>query len=165
MTRSDDFFAADSGVVYPVHCLTRRDVALTSTVRSWETRDGSRHTRLMCRFKLPRVDSERGAGAESSLRADGGAVALVLELLSLFPGFPDHASFSSYPSGIAVIMIRYDRALRAVKKVVAKSSRNPDEFAVHSLLIGGAATLVAGGDLLEGVIQREWRWRSGAYKV
>ena len=57
------------------------------------------------------------------------------------------------------------RALRAVKEVVAKSGRHPDEFAVRTLRIGGATTLAAGGDISERVIQREEKWRSDAYKA
>ena len=51
-----------------------------------------------------------------------------------------------------------------IKELVAKSGRNPDEFALHSLVIGGATTLAAGGDITERVIQREGRWKSDAYK-
>ena len=62
-------------------------------------------------------------------------------------------------------MVRYGRVLRAIKEVVAESGRNPDEFALHSLRIGGATTLAAGGDISERVIRREGWWRSDAYKV
>ena len=104
-------------------------------------------------------------GPRSSFRADGGAVALMLELMSYFPGLPDHAPLSSYQCGKAVRVVRYGRALRAIKEVVAESGRNPDGFALHSLRIGGATKLAAGGDISERVIQREGRWRSDAYKV
>ena len=49
--------------------------------------------------------------------------------------------------------------------MVAKSGRNPDEFALHSLLIRAATTLAAGEDKAEQVIQREGRWRSDTCKV
>ena len=49
--------------------------------------------------------------------------------------------------------------------MVAKSGRNPDEFALHSLLIRAATMLAAGEDIAERVIQREGRWRSDAYKA
>ena len=49
------------------------------------------------------------------------------------------------PSLLASVrVVRYGRALRAIKELVAKSGRNPDEFALHSLRIGGATTLGAG---------------------
>ena len=89
----------------------------------------------------------------------------MLELMSCLPRFPDHAPLSSFRCGKAVRVVRYGRALRAIKEVVAKSGRNPDEFALHSLRIGAATTLAAGGDIAERVIQREGRWRSDAYKM
>ena len=49
--------------------------------------------------------------------------------------------------------------------MVAKSGWNPDEFALHSLLIRTATTLAAGEDIAERVIQREGRWKSDAYKA
>ena len=61
--------------------------------------------------------------------------------------------------------MRYGQALRAVQEVVAKSRRNPDEIALHSLRIGGAAALAVGRDISERVIKREGRWRSDTYKT
>ena len=77
-------------------------------------------------------------GSKSSFRENGGVVALALELMPCFPSLPDHAPLSS------VRVVRYSRALRVIMKLVAKSGRNPDEFALHSLRIGGATTLAAG---------------------
>ena len=51
-----------------------------------------------------------------------------------------------------------------LREVVERSGRNPKEYALHSRSIGSASTLVAGGDVLERVIQREGRWTSDAYK-
>ena len=48
---------------------------------------------------------------------------------------------------------------------MAKSGPNPDELALHSLHIGEATTLAAGGDISERVIQREGRWKSDAYRA
>ena len=96
--------------------------------------------------------------------ADGSAVALMSALMSCFPGFPDHAPLSSCRCGKAVRVVRYGRALRAVKEVVAKSGRNPDEFALHSLNARGA-TLAAGEDRSEHAVQRVGGWRSDAYKA
>ena len=45
-------------------------------------------------------------GPRSPFRADGGAVALTLELISGVPGFPDHIPLSSYRCGKAVRMVR-----------------------------------------------------------
>ena len=106
-------------------------------------------------------------GPRSSFREDIGAVALMLELMPCFPGLPDHmhALLSSYQCGKAVWMARYSRALRAIKEVMATSGRKSDEFRLHSLRIGVATTLAAGGEIAERDIQREGRWRSNAYKV
>ena len=107
----------------------------------------------------------RVRGSKSSFRENGGAIALMLELLSCFPSLPDHAPLSLYRCGKSVRVVRYSRALRAIEELVAKSGRNPDEFALHSLRIGGAITLAAGGDISARVIQREGRWKSDAYKA
>ena len=104
-------------------------------------------------------------GSRSSHSADGGAVALMLELMSCFPDLPDRAPLTVYRFVSSARVVRYGRALRAVKEAVAKSGHNPDEFALHSLRIGGATTLAAGGDISERVIQREGRWRSDTYKA
>ena len=85
--------------------------------------------------------------------------------MSCLPSLPDHAPVSSYRCGKSVRVVRYGRALRAIKELVARFGRNPDEFALHSLRIGGATTLAAGVDISERVIQREGRWKSDAYKA
>ena len=46
-----------------------------------------------------------------------------------------------------------------------QSGHNPDEFALHSLRIGGATTLAAGVDISERLVQRKGRWRFDAYKA
>ena len=96
-------------------------------------------------------------GSKSSYRADGGSVAHMLELMPCFPHLPDRAPLASYRFGSSVRAVRYARALRAVKEVEAESGHNPDEFALHSLRIGGVTTLAAGRDISERVIQREVR--------
>ena len=97
-------------------------------------------------------------GSKSSFGVYGGAVALVLELMSCFSSLPDNAPLSSYRSGKSIRMVRHGHALRAIKEIVAKSGRSPDEFALHSLRTGEATTLTAGGDISERVMQREGRW-------
>lgn len=91
----------------------------------------------------------------------------MLELLSCSPGLPDHAPpLASYRFGSSVRrVLRYGRALRAVTEVVAKSGRNPDDFALPSLRIEGAITIAAGEDKPERVIRREARWSSNAYNA
>ena len=105
------------------------------------------------------------------------AVALRLMLMSCLLRLPDHASLASYRLGGSVRVVRcgrlgspvkvvtYGRALREFKEVVAKSRRNPDNFALHSLRIGGATALAVGRDISERVIKRERRWRSDTCKT
>ena len=104
-------------------------------------------------------------GSRSSYSTDGGAVALVLEMMSCLQDLPDRTPLASYGFGSSARIVRHGRALRAVKEMVVESGRNPDEFALHSLRIGGATTLAAGGNISERVIQREGKWRPDAYKV
>ena len=176
LARSDEMFAADSGAIHSVHCLTRGDVAFYADGTQLEYLRWRQADKVEVRFTGHKGDQEQVGsvrvrtrtevrGSKSSFRVDGGAVALMLELMSCFPGLPDHAPLSSYRCGKSVRVVRYGRALRAIKELVAKSGRNPDEFALHSLRIGGATTLAAGGDISERVIQREGRWRSDAYKA
>ena len=93
--------------------------------------------------------------SKSSFRVDGGAVALMLGWMSCFPSLPDHGLLSSYRSDKSVRVVRCCRALRAINGLMANSGRNLDEFALHSLRIGGATILAVGGDISERVIQRE----------
>ena len=55
--------------------------------------------------------------------------------------------------------------MRALREIMAPSGRNLDEYAIHSLRIGSASVLAAGGDVPERVIQCEGRWKSDVYKV
>ena len=48
---------------------------------------------------------------------------------------------------------------------MAESGQDSAKFALHSLRIGGASRLAAGGGISERVIQREGRCKSVAYKV
>ena len=89
----------------------------------------------------------------------------MVALLSCFAALPEHAPLSSYRSGRQVRVWGYGRALRALREIFEKSGRKPEEYALHSLGIGSASMLAAGGDEAGRVIQREGRWVSDAYKV
>ena len=104
-------------------------------------------------------------GTRSGLQSDGAAVALMVELMSFHSMLPEHAPLSSYRSKGKVVPWRYGQATQALKEIVKESGADPDQFTLHSLRIGGASTLAAGGTVSERVIQREGRWKSGAYKV
>ena len=106
------------------------------------------------------LDEARGSRSPES--ADGGGVALGLVLMSCFLSVLDHAPPAL---GSSVRIVRYCRVLQAVKEVVAKSRRNPDENALHSLRSGGAAARAIGRDISKGVIKQEGRWGSGTYNT
>ena len=88
-----------------------------------------------------------------------------MAVLSCHAALPETAPLSLYRLGKHVRVWGYGQALRALREVVEKSGRNPKEYALHSLRIGSASTLAAGGDVSERVIKREGRWKSDAYKV
>ena len=172
--RSDEMLAADSGAVHSAHCLTRGDVTFYAGSTQLQHIRWRQFDRVEVRFKGHKGDQEQiGSvrvrirtevrGSKSSFREDGGAVALMLGLMSCFPSLPNHALLSY--RGKSSSLVRYGRALRAIKELVAKSGPNPDELALHSLHIGEATTLAAGGDISERVIQREGRWKSDAYRA
>ena len=81
-----------------------------------------------------------------SLREGGGAVALLVELLSVSPNLAECSAVSVLPS----VGTRSSVELRASTPSVARGSgcvsgQDPAEFALHSLQIGGASRLAAGG--------------------
>ena len=50
-------------------------------------------------------------------------------------------------------MWRYPETLAALRQVAAREGDDPSEVGVHSLRIGAATTLAAGGDVSQRVIQ------------
>ena len=57
-------------------------------------------------------------------------------------------------------MWRSPEALAALRLVAAKAGDDPSEVGLHSLRIGAATKLAAGGEVSQRVIQREGRWKS-----
>ena len=176
LTRSDEMFANSSGVVHSVHCLTRRDVAFFAGDTQLEYLHWRQADRIEIHFRGHKGDQEqRGevrvrtrdevCGPLAGYRATGGAVALMLELMSCCATLPANAPLASYRRGREVKVWKYNEALRALREVVGKSGRDPKDFALHSLRIGGTSTMVAGGKISDRVAQREGRWRSDAYKT
>ena len=104
------------------------------------------------------------SGPQSGYRADDGAVALMVELMSWHATLPDDAPLSLYRIGREVKVLKYGKALQAFREIVKKSGSDPKDFALHSLRIGGVSTLSAGGEVSERVIRRAWRWKSDSYK-
>ena len=174
--RLDEVFASDSGVVCPPHYLNRGNVAFFAgdvqlVCALWATAD-----KIEVRVQGHKEDHDQiGSvrvrtrdeitGPRAGYRANGGAVAFMVELISCHTSLPASAPLSSYNCGKSVRVLRYGHALRAFRDIVANAGRRPEHFALHSLRIGGATSLAAGGDVLEVAIQREGRWRSDAFKI
>ena len=107
MARSDEIFASTAGAVHPVHCLTRRDVALYKGKRRLASLQWHQATSIDVRFRNHKGDQAQqgsvivgtrddASGTRSGVGAGGGAVALMVELLSVYPKMPESAPLSSY---------------------------------------------------------------------
>ena len=67
----------------------------------------------------------------------------------------EHAPLTLCRNGKSERVLRYDRALRAIKELIAKSGLNLDEFALHALRIFGWTSGSAREDISDQVSQRE----------
>ena len=72
-------------------------------------------------------------------------MALIVELMSCHATLPDDAPLSSYRIGREVKVLKYGQALQAFREIAKKSGRDPKDFALHSLRIGGVPPLRLGG--------------------
>ena len=113
IARSDEAFASDSGVVHPAHCLTRGDVAVFAgdvqlAYALWPTADKIEvrvrgHKGDQDQIGIVRVRTrDEITGLRAGYRADGGAVALMVELMSCHRSLPASAPLSSYNCGKSV---------------------------------------------------------------
>ena len=106
----------------------------------------------------PSPKREEVTGPRSSVDTGGGAVALMVGLMASGIILPESAPLSSCTCGSVVRVWRYGQALRALREVVVQSGGEPGDLALHSLRIGVATKVAAGGDVPDRVIQREGRW-------
>ena len=67
-------------------------------------------------------------GPYAGYRANGGAVALVLELMSCYATLPADAPLSSYRDDRGVKIWKYNETLRALREIVEKSGRDPRDL-------------------------------------
>ena len=67
--------------------------------------------------------------------------------MSRYCSLPEHAPLTLCRNGKSERVLRDDRALRAIKELIAKSGLNLDEFALHALRIFRATTRAAGEDI------------------
>lgn len=77
------------------------------------------------------------------------------ELMSYHLVPPEIALLSSFRKERETRVLKDGDALRAFRELVAISGRSSREFALHSLRVGEAYTLAAGGIISEREIQRE----------
>ena len=111
------------------------------------------------------VISRVRAGSPRPVGAGGGAVEFMLELMSCYLILPSSAPLVAYGSGGGRwSMWTEQKATVALREVVASADVRADEYALHSLRIGGATHLSAGGASPE-TLQREGWWESDAYKA
>ena len=110
LLRADEMFASDEGVVHHVHCLTRGQAAFRRGDRQLEYMDWSEADSVEVLYRGHKADQlqERTVrertrdevyGPRSGYETGGGAVALMVELMSRHPTLPDHAPLSSYRDG------------------------------------------------------------------
>ena len=148
-------FASPTGVGHPEHFLTRRDVALYNGERRLTSLQWHQATIIDVRFRDHKGDqAQQGAvivctrddasGTRSGVRAGGGAVAFMVELLSVYP-LPESAPLSLYRCGNKVRVWRYPEALAALCQVAPNAEGDPGEVGLHSLRIAYRCSHYAGG--------------------
>ena len=103
-------------------------------------------------------------GPPRRVDAGGGAVDLMVELLSCYLFLPPSAPLVAFGIDHGRWSLWTQQQTTALRSVVALAGGRAEDYAVHSLRIGGATHLSAGGASSE-VLQREGRWASDAYKA
>ena len=103
-------------------------------------------------------------GPHSQIGAGGGAVALLVELMSCHMALPGNTPLCSFhrEGGAGTAVLGYRRALKAFRQMVELVEDNPKNFGLHSLRIGGATAMAAGGEIPDRIVQREGRWKRGS---
>ena len=87
------------------------------------------------------------SGTHSGVGAGGGAAALLVDLLSVYPTLPESAPSLPYRCRNEVRVWRYTDALAKLRQVATQAGDDPSEVDLHSLRIGTATTLAAGGEV------------------
>ena len=82
-----------------------------------------------------RTEGKMRTTTRSGVGEGGGTVALMVELLSVYPTMPESAPLSSHRCGNEVRVLRYQEALAALRQVAAKAGDDPSEVGLHSLRI------------------------------
>lgn len=104
------------------------------------------------------------AGPRSGFASGGGAVVLMVELLSC-RALVECTPLTSYRDGSNIRVYGYGQFLRAISEVVQQSGHTFEEYALHSQHIGGASAPAAGCGVSKRVIQTEGRRKPHADEV
>ena len=148
------------------HGVRRGDVALFLSSEQLPQARWHLADRVEVRFRSSKADQLRKGsvvtrvrtGPPRSVEHGGGAVNVIVELLLSFPFLPSHAPLVAFGTdGVSWSMWTKHKATLALRQVVSLAGLPPVEYALHSLRIGGATHLSAGGASPE-VLRREGRW-------
>ena len=173
LTSASEKFPETWWRIHETYCLRRAHAALFRCrvqvgLAQWSRSDvvevqfrGSKGEQMRKGAVISRV----WAGSPRPVGAGGGAVDLMLEFMSCYLSPPLSAPLVACGSGGGRwSMWTKQQATVAWREVVALAGVRVDEYALHSLRIGGATHLSAGGASSE-TLQREGRWASDAYKA
>ena len=173
LTRASEMFAETRSRVHETYCLRRADVAffrgnIQLTLGQWSTADrvevrlcGSKGDQLRKGVVVTRL----GKGPSIRVGEGGAAVDLLIGLMSCCLLLPCSAPLVAFAVGNGRwSMWTQHQATAVLRKVVTLAGVRAEEYALHSLRIGGATHLSARGGKPE-VLQREGRWASNSYKT
>lgn len=176
--RAHEIFKDDTGRIHPVNCLIRNDIVFFAGELQLPLARAREATKVEIRFRGHKGDQEQAGtvlvrtrkaafGPFSRLDSDGGAVAVLVELMTSHECLSGNAPLSAFRDKGRIRVWSYREATRAIRQVAGIAGLDPKRVSLHSLRIGYATVLAAGGGISERVIQREGRWKSGidTYKV
>lgn len=166
LLRASELFAASQSAMHAEHGLRRGDVAFFRSSEQLPPERWSLADSVEVRFRSSKADQFRKGsvvtrvrtGSPRSVEDGGGAVDALVELFLLFPHLPSHAPLVAFGAcGDTWSMWTQYQATEALRQVVSLAGLQPVEYSLHSLRIGGATYLSAGGASPE-VLRREGRW-------
>ena len=145
-----------SGVAHPVHCLTRKDIALFSGNNQLEYVHWRQADKMDINFRGHKGNQDQigevrprtrdaVSDPQSGYRADGGAVALMVGSLSCHATLTDDAPLSSYRIRREVKVFKYGQTLQAFREIVNKSGRDQRTSRCTPCGLGGLIPLRMGG--------------------
>jgi len=154
-----------------VHCLRRSDVTFVADGRGLSVLRWHQATSVTVNFQGHKGDqSQKGAsilrtrdvaqGPRPRAGAGGGAVALLVELMSCHAMLPENAPLYAFRNSKRGAWT-YGVTPRP-REVAQSDGINPAHVGLHSLRIGATTSLAAGGEIPDRIIQREGRWNEGS---